>query len=306
MESSTTSSLTEWLLAARPRTLILAFACAGMGLFLAAADGAFNPLTAGLTLITAALLQILSNLANDYGDAVHGADHGLRSGPTRAVQSGRISAGQMRKAIMAVAISAALSGLGLLWLALGIQGLVTTLVFVTLGALAIWAAIAYTAGTLPYGYAGLGDIAVLLFFGWVAVLGSYFLQTGDFRPIILLPATGCGLFAVGVLNVNNMRDLDSDRMAGKRSLPVRLGLTRARLYHRALIVGGLAAALIYVIVDYRSPWQFAFLLSLPLFGLNVRAVSRRKPAELDPYLGQLSLSTLLFVFLFGVGQLVAG
>lgn len=305
MESGQRAGVREWLLAARPRTLILAIACVGMGLFLAGAAGAFNAITAFLTVLTAALLQILSNLANDYGDTMHGADHGLRSGPTRAVQSGRISAQQMRMAIILVAFGAAFSGLGLLWLSLGIEGLLIMVAFALMGILAIWAAIAYTAGTLPYGYAGLGDAAVLVFFGWVGVIGSYYLQTQAIEAGIILPATSCGLFAVGVLNVNNIRDIDSDRMAGKRSLPVRLGLKRARIYHWSLLILAILAASIYVLVDCDSIWQWLFLASLPLFIINGRAVSTKPPEALDRYLGQLSLSTLVFVVLFGTGQLIA-
>lgn len=306
MESGTrVGAFREWLLASRPRTLTLAVACVGMGLFLAAASGAFDALTATLTALTAALLQVLSNLANDYGDAIHGADHGLRAGPTRAVQSGRISAQQMRRAITIVALCAAVTGLSLLWLAIGAAGLLIIFVFALLGALAIWAAITYTAGTLPYGYAGLGDAAVLIFFGWIGVLGSYFLQTHQLQWEIALPASSCGLFAVGVLNVNNIRDIESDRMAGKRSLPVRFGLQWARSYHWALLLLGMLSAAIYVVVDYRSAWQWLFVISLPLFVLNGRAVASRPPPELDPYLGQLSVSTLVFVLFFGIGQLVA-
>lgn len=306
MENESGAWLREWLLAARPRTLILAIAGVSTGLFLAAADGAFSWQTATLTLLTAALLQILSNLANDYGDTIHGADHGLRSGPSRAVQSGRISAEQMRAAIMAVAAGAAVCGLSLLWFALGAGGALLILAFVLLGAVAIWAAIAYTAGGLPYGYAGLGDLAVLIFFGWVGVAGSYFLQTQSLRLDIMLPATSCGLFAVGVLNVNNIRDIDSDRLAGKRSVPVRLGLRWARYYHWALLLGGVLTALLYVVLDYRSAWELLFLASLPLLFHNGRAVSAKAPAALDSYLGQLSIATLVFAILFGIGQLVAG
>ena len=294
-----------WLLAARPRTLALAFAGVGMGIFLAGSSGAFDLAIAVLTLLTASLLQILSNLANDYGDTVHGADHAQRSGPSRAVQSGRVSAQEMRRAIMVVAGSCALSGILLLWLALGMDGLLILAAFLLIGALALWAAMSYTAGRLPYGYAGLGDLAVLVFFGWVGVLGSYYLQALNLWVALLLPATSCGLFAVAVLNVNNVRDIDSDRLAGKRSIPVRVGLRRARFYHWLLLLGGFLAAVTYVVIDYRSPWQLLFLVSAPLFIQNGRAVSRQSPAELNPYLGQLSLATLLFVICFGVGQLLA-
>ncbi|UCG23442.1 MAG: 1,4-dihydroxy-2-naphthoate polyprenyltransferase [Chloroflexota bacterium] len=294
-----------WLLAARPRTLILAVACVGMGVLLASADGVFAPLIAGLTIVTAALLQILSNLANDYGDSVHGADHEERLGPSRTVQSGQISAGVMKRAIGLLVGVTALVGIGLLWLALGAAGIVIMVAFLSVGALAIWAAITYTAGRLPYGYAGLGDLAVFLFFGWVAVLGSYYLQALDLGLDLLLPGTSCGLFAVAVLNVNNIRDIDSDRLAGKRSVPARIGLRRARMYHWSLLTVGMLAAVAYVLADYSSAWQWLFLLTAPMFILNGRAVSRLPPAELDPLLGQMSMSTLLFVVCFGIGQLLA-
>jgi len=294
-----------WLVAARPRTLVLAGACIGVGVILAASDGWFDPTIAILTFLTAALLQILSNLANDYGDTVHGADHGQRVGPARAVQTGQISTPTMRRAIVVVAGLSAISGAAMLWLAVGAETLAILLIFLILGLLAIWAAVSYTAGSLPYGYAGLGDGAVLIFFGWVAVPGGYFLQTLALRPALFLPATSCGLLAVAVLNINNVRDIDSDRIAGKRSIPVRLGLRRARLYHWGLLMGGHLCALAYVLVDYRSPWQLLFLLTLPLFLWNGRAVSDRPPAELDPYLGQLSLAILLFAVTFGIGQLLA-
>jgi 1,4-dihydroxy-2-naphthoate octaprenyltransferase len=294
-----------WLLAARPRTLILAVSSIVMGAFLTAADGTFEPLIVGLTIVTAALLQVLSNLANDYGDSIHGADHQQRSGPSRAVQSGQISASAMKRAITLVVGLSAVAGICLLWLALGAAGIAIMVAFLALGALAIWAAISYTAGRLPYGYAGLGDVAVLVFFCWVGVLGSYYLQALDLRIELLLPATSCGLFAVAVLNVNNIRDIESDRMAGKQSIPARIGLRRARIYHWSLLIGGMLVAAAYVVIDYSSAWQWLFLLTGPLFVQNGRAVSRRPPAELDPFLGQMSLATLLFVICFGIGELLA-
>jgi 1,4-dihydroxy-2-naphthoate octaprenyltransferase len=204
------------------------------------------------------------------------------------------------------ALLAVASGLSLLWLAFGAEALLYFLIFVLLGAAAIGAAITYTAGKRPYGYAGLGDLAVLIFFGWVGVMGTYFLQTLRFDAAILLPATSCGLLAVAVLNVNNIRDIESDREAGKRSLPVRLGPARARTYHWLLLGGAAATAVLYVLLHYRSPWQFLFLLTLPLLWRHGTAVSRRHdPGELNPLLKQLSLLTLLFIITFGLGQLLA-
>jgi 1,4-dihydroxy-2-naphthoate octaprenyltransferase len=301
-----TPSLKVWINAARPRTLALAAASIGLGILLAAAHGPLNGLLAALTLATALLLQILSNLANDYGDSLHGADSQARVGPRRAVQSGLISRRAMQQAIATVVVVTAICGLAMVWLAFGRTAIYLVLIFLLLGAGAIWAAIAYTASSRPYGYVGLGDLFVFLFFGWVGVLGSYYLQRHQLPPDLLLPATSCGLFAVGVLNVNNIRDLRSDREAGKMSVPVRLGPERARLYHWMLLIGGFVAALLYVLLNYQSPWQFLFLLAAPLLLRNGLSVSRRHEAkELDPLLKQLSITTLLFVLTFGLGHLLA-
>lgn len=299
------SPINAWLYAARPRTLALAIAGILLGLFLAAARAELRLLPALLTLLTAVLLQILSNLANDYGDSLHGADSAERSGPRRAVQSGAISAAQMRRAVIVTASLAMVCGLILVWLAFGAEAIWLVLLFVLLGAAAVWAAIAYTASNNPYGYRGLGDLFVFIFFGLVAVAGTYFLQTQALPWPLLLPAASCGFFSVAVLNVNNIRDIDSDRRAGKRSIAVRLGPQRARIYHWALLLAGLGAALAYVLLTYRSPWQFLFLLSAPLFIRNGLVVWRTRDSEtLDPMLKQLSLSTLVFVLTFGVGQVV--
>ncbi len=307
VESSerTPSPRSVWIAAARPRTLALALASIAMGTFLAAAAGPISAPLIVLMFLTAMLLQILSNLANDYGDSIHGADSPARVGPARAVQSGRISATAMRRAIALCSLLAMTSGLLLVWLAFGAAALPFVLLFLIIGALAVGAAVTYTAGRKPYGYAGLGDIAVFIFFGWVAVAGSYFLYTQRLDWLILLPATSCGLFAVGVLNVNNIRDINSDRQGGKQSIPVRFGPARARVYHWLLLMGGLGTAALYVVLTAGSPWRWLFLLSAPLFVRNALVVQRSgNAAELDPMLRQLSLSTLLFVLLFGVGQLL--
>ncbi len=291
-----------WLSAARPRTLPLALACIILGTGLAWAYGSFRWTVTLFCVLTAILLQILSNLANDYGDSLHGADHVERKGPKRAVQSGRVTPAAMRRAIVLIAALTILSGLLLLWFAFGRDAFSSTLLFVLLGGAAIGAAITYTAGRLPYGYAGLGDIAVLIFFGWVGVLGSYFVQTGRFDLALFLPATACGLLAVAVLNVNNIRDLDSDRVAGKYSIPVRLGLRRARVYHWLLLGLALLSATVYVWLNYTSPWQFLYLLVAPLLIRNGLAISRTDDLPtLNPWLKQMSLAALAFAILFSLG-----
>lgn len=294
-----------WMMAMRLRTLPLAIACIVLGTFLAAADGLVNGWVVVWCVITAVFLQILSNLANDYGDSVHGADKGGRQGPQRAVQSGQITPQAMKQAMGVFALLSVGSGIILLWMAFGVQALVPFLLFVVIGGAAIGAAITYTAGSKPYGYAGLGDVAVLIFFGWVGVMGSYFLQTQQLNWLIMLPATSCGLLAVAVLNVNNIRDLESDRQAGKFSIPVRLGPQRARMYHWGLLGTAVFAALLYVLLTYQNPWQFLFLLSLPLLWRNGSTVANTyQPPALNPVLKQTVLLTLLFVVLLGLGQVL--
>jgi 1,4-dihydroxy-2-naphthoate octaprenyltransferase len=294
-----------WIEAMRPRTLPLALACIILGTFLAAAAGAVNWPVAILAGLTAVNLQILSNLANDYGDSIHGADHVERAGPKRAVQAGKVTAAAMKRAVIVFVLLSAVTGLGALWLAFGAQGLLWALLFLVLGGAAIWAAVGYTAGNNPYGYVGLGDLFVLIFFGWVGVIGTYFLQAQQWDWRLILPATSCGLLAVAVLNVNNIRDIDSDRQAGKQSIPVRLGPERARVYHWILLAAAVLTAILYVLLNGAGWGQWLFVLALPLIWKNGTAVATTyDPITLNPLLKQTSLMTLAFVTLFGIGQLL--
>ena len=293
----------DWIAAFRLRSLPLALACIGMGSFLAAEDGQFQWLIFFLSSITTIFLQILSNLANDYGDSIHGADSIHRKGPQRAVQSGAISLAAMKKAMVLFAMLAFLSGIYLIYVSIGFNS--TFLIFLILGILSIYAAITYTAGSNPYGYVGLGDLSVFVFFGWLGVLGTYYLHAHQLDWIYLLPASSCSFFAVAVLNVNNIRDIDSDRKAGKRSIPVRIGRDNAVKYHWFLLLAGVFCAILYVIIRYQGPFQLLFLLVLPLLFKNAQAVHLKKEAsELDPYLKQMALTTLFFVIFFGIGQLI--
>ncbi len=272
---------------------------------MAAANNAFNGTIVGLCVLTTLFLQILSNLANDYGDSVHGADSVHREGPKRAVQAGHIQASQMKKGMAVFSLLSLVSGLLLLWVAFGREGLYLFLLFLGLGLASIWAAINYTAGSKPYGYAGLGDMFVFIFFGLVGVLGTYFLQAKQMDTLVILPALICGFFATAVLNVNNIRDIKSDVLAGKHSIPVRLGPKRARIYHLFLLAGGVLSAVAYVALNFYSYWQLLFLLTLPLVLVNAINVWRKQTsAELDPFLKQMAMTTLLFVLLFGIGQVV--
>ena len=292
----------DWIKAFRLRTLPLSLSSIGMGGFLAHSYHLFNGTVFGLCVLTTLFLQILSNLANDYGDYVNGADSVFRVGPARAVQSGAISAKQMKMAIALFSALSLVTGILLLFQVRGLISLNVLGVFFLVGLLAIAAAILYTAGSKPYGYAGLGDISVFLFFGLVAVCGTFYLQSGSFIPAIILPAMSCVLFSTGVLNVNNLRDIDSDRMVGKKSIPVRIGPDLGRIYHLALISMAWICATAFVIIQYTSVFNFMYILSLPLFIKHLYSVfSTKEPKLLDPYLKQLALSTLLFVLTFGIG-----
>jgi len=294
-----------WLSAFRLRTLPLALSCIGMGSFLAGYSGNFNITIFTLCVVTTIFLQILSNLANDYGDTVNGADHIGREGPTRAVQTGIISIQTMRLAIAIFVVLSFVSGLSLLYVSFG-WNWESILFFLGLGVLSIIAAITYTAGRKPYGYAGLGDISVLLFFGLVGVVGSSYLFIKEIKFLFILPAMSCGLFSVAVLNVNNIRDIESDKQAGKLSIPVRLGREKAVIYHWSLIVGGLLTAIVFTIMNFQSIYQWIFLLLVPLLFKNAIGVTKNTEAlALDPYLKQMAISTLLFVIAFGVGLLIS-
>lgn len=293
-----------WIQAFRLRTLPLALACIGMAGFLAAAAGKFNGLLFALCCLTTVLLQILSNLANDYGDSVNGADHIGRKGPQRAVQSGAITEIQMRNAVIVFALLSLVCGLFLLWMAFGTDWHALVL-FLGLGLLSIAAAVGYTVGKKPYGYIGLGDISVLIFFGIVGVMGSYYLFTHHITWQEIWPALSCGLFSIAVLNVNNIRDIESDKAAGKYSIPVRIGKEKAVTYHWFLLAAGLVSAIVYTILNYNSPWQFLFLAIVPLLIRNGVAVSKMPSHQLDPFLKQMALSSLIFVVLFGLGLLIA-
>ena len=298
-------NIKAWITAFRLRTLPLALASIGMGSFLAAGKGVFQWPIFLMCALTTILLQILSNLANDYGDTINGADSADREGPARMVQSGHISLAAMRRALVLFIVLTLASGIYLLYLSFGLD-MQAFLFFFVLGILAILAALAYTAGRKPYGYMGLGDVSVLVFFGLIGVMGSYYLYAQQLEWAMALPALSCGLFSVAVLNVNNIRDIESDKKAGKYSIPVRIGRNSAVKYHWAILIIGIAASIIFTIMHYESWTQWLFLLSVPLLIINGRAVYIKTNAlALDPYLKQMAMSTLVFVLLFGIGYLLA-
>ncbi len=297
------SSIKSWIQAARLRTLPLAIANVSMGAILSHYFGAFNWAIYLLTVSTAVLLQVLSNLANEYGDFIHGADHADRTGPSRTVQSGVIPAKAMKKAIYIASGLSIISGVVLL--SLTTLSTPLKIVFLGLGLLAVWASINYTAGSNPYGYRGYGDVSVFVFFGLLSVIGSFYLQRAQWQWSILLPAISCGAFSMAVLNVNNIRDLESDAMAGKNSMALKMGRDKAVRYHALLLIIGIVTSMNFTLIHFERWFQWLFIIVIPLLVINFRAVRLKvKPMELDPYLKQMALTTLLFVISFGIGLLV--
>jgi 1,4-dihydroxy-2-naphthoate octaprenyltransferase len=292
-------NLSAWISALRLRTLPLALSSIGMGSFLAASVGRFNDVVLLLAGLTTIFLQILSNLANDYGDTMHGADSEHRVGPLRAVQSGAISIAAIKSGMVVFAMLSFFAGVLLLYFTVGFKS-IDFFWFLGLGLASIAAAYAYTASSRPYGYVGLGDVFVLIFFGFVGVVGTFYLHTSIFVIGILLPALSIGVFATAVLNVNNIRDIESDRKAGKMSIPARIGRKKAVAYHWILLLVGMLAATMYVYQLDFKPIRLLFLLSFPFFVMNGIAVQvKTGPGEIDPYLKQLALTTFVFMLLFG-------
>jgi 1,4-dihydroxy-2-naphthoate octaprenyltransferase len=299
------SKTSAWISAFRLRTLPLAFSSIITGSFLAAAFGNMRWPVLVLALLTTLFLQVLSNLANDYGDGVKGTDNSERIGPQRAIQSGIIQPAEMRKAVILTASLALVSGLALLFA--GTRGLSNKeiMVFLGLGLGAIAAAVAYTVGSKAYGYMGLGDIFVLIFFGFTGVGGTYYLHTHEWSAALLLPSASVGLLSVAVLNLNNMRDRIPDSRAGKNTLAVRFGDYGSRVYHLLVLSVALILAVVFSLLNGGSELQFIYLIVLAPLVSNVRkVVTFEDPAELDPELKKVALTTFLFSITFGLGLLI--
>jgi 1,4-dihydroxy-2-naphthoate octaprenyltransferase len=299
--------MNRWIEAARPRTLPLAIASILLGNFLAYAAGKFSFFTAILAVLTTLLLQILSNFANDLGDSSNGVDNKNRKVALRAVQTGKITPSEMKKAVIISAAISFISGISLLYFSLQQAKPQTIIAFLILGILAILAAIAYTVGKKPYGYIGLGDISVFIFFGWVGTFGTYYLQTEILNYYILIPASGCGFLSVAVLNLNNLRDIDNDRKTGKRSIPVRIGKLYGFYYQKTIMLLGICTFIIYLMYQGK-PIQLSQNIILmagwyPLVQIIKQLNSKMTPAQIDPYLKKTALSTLFMIVIFGISQI---
>ena len=305
--------MTDWIQAARLRTLPLSMSGIILGSFIARwriteNGGTWDWKIFALALVVTLLYQILSNFANDYGDGVKGTDKNrIGEAEQRAVASGKITANQMRNAVILFAILSFLATVGLLYLAFFKENLMKEFyIFVGLGIASILAAIGYTVGKKPYGYLGLGDIFVFIFFGLVSVGGSYFLFTKTFSWDILLPATAVGMLSAAVLNLNNMRDIESDRASGKKTLALRLGFRNAMIYQIILLQLPLIIMLVFMMMNglHTQGKYYAFMffiLMFPMTGLRRKIMQVKEPKELDPFLKQVGIITFMMAVLVAVG-----
>jgi len=291
--------------AARLRTLPLSLSGIIVGSFLASAEGYFDWRICALALFTTIGFQVLSNFANDYGDGVKGTDNIDRIGPKRALQSGDITPKQMMNAIKVTGAVTFVVALVLIYISFGKQHLTYFFLFLAFGIASIVAAVKYTMGKKAYGYSGYGDVFVFLFFGLLSVVGSYFLYAKQLDLIIFLPAMAVGMLSVGVLNLNNMRDRESDARADKKTVVVKIGEEFAKYYHYYLLISAFLLALVYTTIRYHSPIQLLFLIAfIPIFKHLHTVYKNQDAKKLDPELKKLALSTFLFALLFGLGQIL--
>ena len=290
--------LKAWLNAARLRTLPLSVSGVIAGTALANSYQEINSTIFILALFTTTAFQVTSNFANDYGDGVRGTDNEDRIGPKRALQSGLLSRSELKNGIVVSAIFSMVLVILLVTTAFGTENLLLILVFLGLGIMSIWAAIKYTVGKSAYGYRGLGDVFVFLFFGILAVLGTMFLYTKTLSWIALLPAIAIGALSTGVLNLNNLRDFESDTKVGKNTLIVKMGLVRGKIYHYTLLGGALLCIIAFLISYADRTVQYVPLLAFVPIMVHLKKVRNIKaPKFFDPELKKLALSTFLLAVL---------
>ncbi len=297
------SNTKAWFEAARLRTLPLSVSGILVGSFYAFSQGFSNWAILAFALITTLGLQVLSNFANDYGDGVKGTDNEHRIGPARAIQSGAISIDAMKKGIIITALLTLIAAVLLIYTSFGKENFAYSVFFFFLGLAAIAAAIKYTVGNSAYGYRGLGDIFVFIFFGLVSVLGCYFLFAKNIDSYIVLPAIALGLLSVAVLNLNNMRDQVGDALSGKNTLVVKMGSQRAKMYHYAIVVTALVLTLAFAVLSQFKPMQYIFLIAYLPFLIHLKTVVKNTvPRELDPELKKVALGTFFLSVLLCIAM----
>ena len=298
-------NISTWISAMRLRTLPLSISGIILASCLADYNSVFEWRIFILAILTTLSFLILSNLANDYGDGVKGIDNDDRIGPERAIQSGKISPEELFNAIKINVLISIVLAFTLVFQAFGSKHFLLTLVFFILSLTSIVAAIRYTVGGGAYGYRGLGDIFVFLFFGLISVVGCYVLYAKTIDHVVFLPAITIGLLSTGVLNLNNMRDRISDEKSSKITLAVILGARKVKQYHFFLIISAIILSGLFGILYYTSPFNLIFMVAYIPLMMHLRKVKNNEdPKFLDPELKKLALTTVLLAVLMGIGHLM--
>ncbi|MCX7549805.1 1,4-dihydroxy-2-naphthoate octaprenyltransferase [Xanthomarina sp. F2636L] len=294
-----------WMSAFRLRTLPLSISGIIVAASLAAYNGFFDWMVFVFAILTTLSLQILSNLANDYGDGIKGTDNHERIGPQRAIQSGEITPEKMLDAIkINILITIGLALLSILS-AFGSHHFLLAMLFFGLGLLSIYAALKYTIGNNAYGYMGLGDLFVFVFFGLVSVIGGYVLFSKQLDHIVFLPAATIGFLSVAVLNLNNLRDINSDRNANKNTLIVKMGFEKGKLYHYFLIGSAIILSVLFGILYYTSIYNLIFFIAyIPLIKHLFTVSKNKEPRLLDLELKKLALTTFFLSILLAIGHIL--
>ena len=288
----------------RLRTLPLSLSGVILGVTLAADKTDVSPWTAALIFLTTVCLQILSNLSNELGDTLSGTDSADRQGPKYALGSGDMTIGDIKKLILMFIGLCVISGLAMIQVSFGSLFKTESICLEALGAAAIVGAMKYTLGKNPYGYRGLGDVFVFIFFGLVSVLGGYYVAARELPSLImLLPASAIGCFSVGVLNVNNIRDMKTDAV-NRVTVAIKLGMKGARIYQTVLVTLGWALILVFCAVYDSAPGHYIFIITLPLYIKHLQGVWTRSERALDPMLPILVISTFFLSILAGAGFLI--
>lgn len=289
----------------RLRTLPLALSTSITGSFYAYKLGVFSWLIFLLTLSTTLLLQILSNFANDYGDYIKGTDLLDRQGPKRMVSSGEISPSSMKRGILITTTLTLISGVTLLVSSFQVSQLFKGSLLLLIGILSIWAAIKYTVGKSAYGYKGLGDIFVFIFFGLVGVGGAFFVQTHYINTPIVILSIFIGLLSSGVLNINNIRDYENDKNAKKSTLIVKIGKRNGLTYHIFIIATSITSIFLYTLFYNSCIFELINLLIVPLLIVHSKKLLNAKsPQDYNAQLKFLAVSAFFFSFLFAIGNAI--
>ncbi|RKE95178.1 1,4-dihydroxy-2-naphthoate octaprenyltransferase [Ichthyenterobacterium magnum] len=299
------NKIKPWFLAFRLRTLPLSVSGIIIGSCFAHYNGVFDVTICVLAILTTISLQVLSNLSNDYGDGVKGTDDENRVGPERAIQSGIITPDEMIEGIKFNILVVIILSVMLIYISFGHKHFLYALLFFFLSGASIYAAMNYTIGSSAYGYRALGDVFVFVFFGLLSVVGSYFLYSKQLDHHVVLPAISIGLLCVGVLNLNNMRDIETDVLSEKITLAVKLGKDKAKVYHVFLVATAMLIAVIFSILYFSSFYNFLYVIAFIPLAIHLKKIIKaEQPIDFDPQLKVLALTTFLFSILLGVGYIL--